>query len=130
MALRSMYFGSPDSAGTRAYSALLAMRRWHAGDARQELALTQLLSIPHRVPSDSLMCSGVSAALGFNVMPLPSQSNRQLVESSMDQLDTVLPAWAIRAGARRIVYFDPSQVNAVHRIRAQALEDISLDEAM
>lgn len=53
--------------------------------------------------------SGVSAALGFNVMPLPTNSNH-LVEASMDQLGMALPAWAIRAGARRVVFFDPSQV--------------------
>ena len=39
----------------------------------------------------------------------------QLVDSSLDQLETTLPPWAIRAGARQTIYFDPSQVGRHER---------------
>ena len=36
----------------------------------------------------------------------------QLMEASMEQLTIPLPPWAIRAGARKDIFFDPSQVRA------------------
>ncbi|KAG2446591.1 hypothetical protein HYH02_008576 [Chlamydomonas schloesseri] len=35
-----------------------------------------------------------------------------VLEASMDQLNMTLPPWAIRAGARRDIYFDPAQTTA------------------
>lgn len=39
-----------------------------------------------------------------------SRGNMNVIEASMDQLNMALPSWAIRAGARKDIYFDPSQV--------------------
>mmetsp|Transcript_34610 Transcript_34610/g.76908 ORF Transcript_34610/g.76908 Transcript_34610/m.76908 type:complete len:538 (-) Transcript_34610:484-2097(-) len=54
--------------------------------------------------------AGASAKIG-GANGTPS-SGSALVEASMEQLSIPLPPWAIRAGARKTIYFDPSQVTA------------------
>ncbi len=39
-----------------------------------------------------------------------TRGNMNVIEASMDQLNMALPSWAIRAGARKDIYFDPQQV--------------------
>lgn len=73
VALNSMKFASPDSAG--------------AGS---------------RVIGSAL--SGSNSHTGHN--------GAGLLEASMEQLLIPLPPWAVRAGARREIYYDPTQVTA------------------
>lgn len=40
------------------------------------------------------------------------------LEASMEQLCVPLPPWAVRAGARETIYFDPKQVNAAGKSTA------------
>ena len=48
-----------------------------------------------------------------NFFPHGGKGGINVLEASMDQLNMTLPPWAIRAGARREIYFDPSQVRSV-----------------
>ncbi|EFJ49706.1 phosphofructokinase family protein [Volvox carteri f. nagariensis] len=41
-----------------------------------------------------------------------AKSSVNVLEASMDQLNMTLPPWAIRAGARKEIFFDPQQVTA------------------
>eukprot|EP00955_Chlamydomonas_euryale_P038993 351270-Chlamydomonas_euryale.AAC.13 len=41
-----------------------------------------------------------------------SPSTPNLIEASMEQVGMSLPPWAVRAGARKQIYFDPQQVTA------------------
>lgn len=71
-----------------------------------------------RVALNSMKFASVeSAGAGMRTAGSPSGSNVHmgqpsgaLVEASMDQFAIPLPPWAIRAGARQNIYFDPSQV--------------------
>nr|QKY14905.1 6-phosphofructokinase 5 (PFK5) [Polytomella parva] len=39
-------------------------------------------------------------------------TNKNVLEVSLEQISVSLPPWAIRAGARQTIYYDPSQVTA------------------
>eukprot|EP00798_Chlamydomonas_sp_ICE-L_P021507 gene21507-28490_t len=45
-------------------------------------------------------------------MPQMKTDVPNVLQASLDQLDKPLPPWAIRAGARETIYFDPTQVTA------------------
>lgn len=51
---------------------------------------------------------GASAALSASSHALHQTT---LIEASMEQLGMTLPPWAIRAGARKEIFFDPSQAS-------------------
>jgi hypothetical protein len=65
----------------------------------QTLVLS-LLALPTLIPF-----TGASASFNLNSL-LPSTP----IEASMDQIGMALPPWAIRAGGRKEIYFNPSQV--------------------
>eukprot|EP00197_Chlamydomonas_leiostraca_P002149 CAMPEP_0202858042 /NCGR_PEP_ID=MMETSP1391-20130828/732_1 /ASSEMBLY_ACC=CAM_ASM_000867 /TAXON_ID=1034604 /ORGANISM="Chlamydomonas leiostraca, Strain SAG 11-49" /LENGTH=533 /DNA_ID=CAMNT_0049536911 /DNA_START=71 /DNA_END=1672 /DNA_ORIENTATION=+ len=69
-----------------------------------------------RVALNSMkFASTESAGAASRVMGALSASGHTsgaVMEASMEQLSIPLPPWAVRAGARSTIYFDPSQVTA------------------
>jgi hypothetical protein len=48
-------------------------------------------------------------AAGGPGVPAPAETSNSYMTASMDQMTIPLPPWAVRAGARREIYFDPKQ---------------------
>lgn len=70
----------------------------------------------------SFVCAaaGASAALSASSIALHQTT---LIEASMEQLGMTLPPWAVRAGARKEIFFDPSQASTgTHRTPSIALQ--------
>eukprot|EP00798_Chlamydomonas_sp_ICE-L_P022355 gene22355-29450_t len=59
----------------------------------------------------SIHSAGASSAVMEN-LHMPDEHHKQIPTVSMDQMSAPLPPWAIRAGARKQIYFEPSQVTA------------------
>ncbi|KAG1673415.1 hypothetical protein FOA52_002180 [Chlamydomonas sp. UWO 241] len=108
VALNSMKFASYHSAGCTIAAHDAAVASAAVGGA----SLTPATPLAPGTSAASTNSLHEDAAIASAAIAEASLVGTSLIEASMDQLGGSLPLWALRAGARDKIYFDPKQVTA------------------